>query len=68
MLDRYAEHLAHAAEPKPSAAAVNDRVRATRVEAASNAAFPQCTDEITKEQAACALASTYADEFERCLQ
>jgi hypothetical protein len=68
LLDRYVEHLAHAAEPSPVPSAVQDaRVRA-REKAERDPEFVACTDALTRAQADCAMAAHNADEFERCLQ
>lgn len=68
LLERYVEHLAHAAEPSPAASAIAAEKMEARARAASDPIFARCPREITEAQATCALSAHNADEVERCLQ
>lgn len=68
LLDRYVEHLAHAAEPKPAASTIAERTRIARSKAKSDPEFATCTRSLTSAQADCAMGAHDADEFERCLE
>jgi hypothetical protein len=68
LLDRYVEHLAHAFEPSPSLSAIAEARLLAREKADSNVELAACADELTRDQARCAMAAHDADEFERCLE
>jgi hypothetical protein len=68
LLDRYVDHLAHAAEPKPAASTIAERTRVARSRAEKDPEFATCAEALTREQAACAMNANDADQFERCLQ
>lgn len=63
LLERYVFHLAKAREEAPRRA----EVEAWKRRALARSDLRECTSSLTRPEAECALASTYADEFERCL-
>jgi hypothetical protein len=68
LLDRYVEHLAHAAEPAPAASTIAAERAEARARAATDARFARCPDELTAAQASCAMDAHDADELERCIE
>jgi hypothetical protein len=67
LLDRYVEHLAHAADPRAAASAIEEQRARTRALAAKDPDFGRCSQTITRDEADCAMKAQNADEFERCL-
>jgi hypothetical protein len=67
MLDRYVEHVVHANDPKPTAVELGTRKAQARALAAEDQSFARCPTLLTREEADCAMRSTNADEFERCM-
>jgi hypothetical protein len=68
LLDRYVEHLTHAADPKPTPATIATQQAQARARAAQDPAFARCTSELTLAETECAMRADSADTFERCLQ
>jgi hypothetical protein len=68
LLDRYAEHLVHAAMPAPSPSAVSEARRAAKAKADATAALEACATGLTREEAECAMGAQNADAFERCIE
>src|SRR5262245_4998785 len=66
LLDRYVDHLAHAADPHVPAATVAEAQETARAKAATEPDFARCTTTLTREEADCAMRANGADEFERC--
>lgn len=77
LLDRYVEHIAFAVDPKPASSALTERRTLARAVAEGKgpiadadmrkAAFAECTTELTRDEAECAMKAENADAFERCL-
>jgi hypothetical protein len=68
LLDRYVEHLAHAAEPSPSPSAIQESRDRARARAEHDPEFVTCSARLTREEVDCAMAAHNADEVERCLE
>ena len=68
LLDRYVEHVAHAAVADQArfAVAVAERRAAAKAVVAERG-FPRCETELTHDEVACGLQASNADELERCL-
>lgn len=68
LLDRYVEHLTHAADPKPAPSTIATQQALAQGRAAEDPTFARCTSELTLAQTECAMRADSADAFERCLQ
>jgi hypothetical protein len=68
LLNRYVEHLAHAAEPHPAASTIAAQRILAQKEARQSPVFASCPRRLSHQDADCALEAHNADEFERCLQ
>ncbi len=67
LLDRYVEHIVRAIDPKPPALELTSRKTQARMIASGDPKFARCPLYLTQDEAACAMRSGNADEFERCL-
>lgn len=67
LLERYAEHVAHAVDPKPSASALAERRALARAAASERASLSRCVSDLTLSEVECAMRAGGADELERCL-
>ncbi|EYF04226.1 hypothetical protein [Chondromyces apiculatus] len=68
LLDRYVEHVAHAAvadQPRFVVAIAERRAAARAV--VEERGFPRCEAELTRDEVRCGLQASNADELERCL-
>jgi len=67
LLDRYVEHVVHAAEGKPLPSELAARKAQARNLASEDRSFAECPKYLTRAEAECAMRAGNADEFERCL-
>lgn len=67
LLDRYAEMLLRADQPRLAASGLARAKEEARARAARSRPFLACSSEVSREQMDCALASFNPDEIERCL-